>query len=335
MIRLSKLGKVKVLACACLAIVSTSLVSCGGDDEGGSANGSDSAGIIKTSDGDKKLLTSVGDVSFEYDENNKLIGVSNGYEEYEISYSPFTITCASSSGYYSEKSVISNISVNGRGAITSLKEVDTYEDDDLTEVTTTTISFSYDGAGHLTSFSGSSTEVDTEDGVKETYKASGSYKFTWSNNKIVKITQETKESDGYRYVETTEFGYDEEFQNPCNQLSESSLAESVENVEWLAYLGYLGIGGDYLPFSSYREWEDIGDDSDESGSESLYYKYSFNSDGTLASESYSSRANSKYWSTTKYSYNYLDDTRSMPTSFAASKEKARGGFSRLFIHKKH
>lgn len=339
---MDKFSKIKVFSVALMATASAGLISCGGDDdEGGSANGSDTAGIITTSDGENKLLTSVGDVKFEYDENNKLVGVTDSWDKYEVSYNPFKITKTYNynSSDYTTQEVVSDISVNGKGAITSLKAEYIYEDDDLKEVTTTTMSFSYDGAGHLTSISGSSTEVDTEGDEKETYKASGTYTLTWSNNKLVKISENTSESDGYKYVETTEFEYgDDEYQNLSHQFADNMLAETelFGDYEWFAYLGYYGNGGNYLPTSAYIESESNDDDDYHStNSESFNYKYSFNSDGTLSSESYKYNS-SKNWITRKYTYNSME-TRSMSTAVGSGKEvpqKARRGLSHLFFHKR-
>lgn len=337
---MDKFSKIKVFSIALIATASTGFISCGGDDdEGISANGSDTAGIITTSDGEKKLLSSVGNTYFEYDENNKLISVNEGQDVYEVSYNPFKITQTQNNSSYTQTEVISDISVNGKGAITSLKSVYTYDSDNSTEVTTTTMSFSYDGAGHLTSISGSSTEVDTEGDEKETYKASGTYTLTWSNNKLVKISENTSESDGYKFVETTEFEYgDDEYENQSHQFADNMLAETelFGDYEWFAYLGYYGNGGNYLPTSAYIESESNDDDDyNSTDSESFKYKYSFNSDGTLSSEAYKYNS-SKNWVTRKYTYNSME-TRSMSTAIKSDNEvprKERRGLAHLFFHKR-
>lgn len=339
MIKFSDLGKVKALTLTCIAFVSVSFISCGGDDdEGASANGSDNAGIITTSDGEKKLLTAVGGTRFEYDENDKLTGISEQYgNEYEVSYNPFTITCNGTYSYDTQSITISDISINGKGYITSLKEVSLYQSDDVKEEETTTLSLSYDGSGHITSISGNTVYKYSDSEETGTEKASGSYKFTWSSGKLVKISGTSSESDGSKYKVTVDFEYgDNEYPNLSHQFTDSMLGDALDDNGWLAYLGYIGIGGDYLPTSSYREWEDKYDDEEESGSNTYTYSYSFNSDGTISSESYKYNS-SKSWITTQYSYIGMESRTSSSTIMSSDKAstKARGGLSRLFIHKKH
>lgn len=297
----------KALAFMLSALVCFSISSCSSDDdEEISQNGSDTAGQVTGSDGEKMLITQVGNTFYSYDSEGKLTAINTSYDgTYTVTYSPFKMVREVNGSSYSEKETVYDIAVNGKGAITSLKaEYVSYSYDEIDEQSSTSYSLSYDGAGHLTGISGSTSGYYYDDGEKYSGKANGSYKLTWSNNKLTKLVCTTNE-DGEVMKEEVTFEYgDDLYPNLSHQFTNSLWGSAVEDIDVFSNIGLFGIGGDYLPIKAVCITTYTEDGETESETDTYNYSYTFNSNGTVASETYNG------YNTERYSYSSLNNIAS-------------------------
>lgn len=297
------IGRGKTLTMVLAAVVCTAMSSCSSDDEESiSQNGSETAGQVTGTDGQKWLLSSVGAYTYNYNNESKLTGISGYGYSWDVTYNPFKMVDEDKRGSYSEKQTFYDIAVNGKGYITSLKMAyESYEYDEKDEDTKTSYSLSYDGVGHLTSIKGNTSGWYYEDDEKINGSASGSYTFTWNGNKLAKIVYSEKEGS-YSEKEEVTFDYgDNQYPNPCNQFTGSLWGGAeIEDMDILGYIGFLGIAGDYLPVQAVDVYAYTEDGETTSETDTYNYSYTFNSNGTVASETVNGY-------TKRYSYKVFGD----------------------------
>ena len=321
--------------CLCLvAALATafSLASCSDDDDdGGSDEGNPNAGLIETTAGTTLLLTSVGNIDFDY-EDGKLVQIEGSYYTITVSYYPFTITVTDD--YDDDDNmtlVMSDISVNGNGYITSasISEEYSYEDKYYSESETGSgsVKCSYDGNGHLTkmtlSGSGSGKEVEDDETYSYSSSFSASATLSWSGDLLQNVScsynaSGKEDGDSWEEEEAAEIDYENStsYPNTTYQYTPnttyywSDLVIEYGIFKSLAYLGYLGKGPSYHPvsaeiegyekeFEDGEEWYSVEDDYSRS------YSYSLNSDGSVY---YSSVGSSKtYFTYSLYGVSDEDD----------------------------
>ena len=253
--------------CGLMLSASLSFMGCSSDDEEDGAPQTDNY-YITTNDGERLLLTRVGNYSFEYDSNGLLSACNLYGVRCNVSFAQNKIT--DNDGY------TANFKLNGKGYISSL----TYKNDGEYAVDICSSNFSYDGNGRLVSVSGNY----SEDGDKGNFNS----KFTYDNGRLTKvITTVSGVDEGERYseTETAVLKYDNgAVSNVLGQYS-MSLAEmyydSDEFSDALFLLGYLGKPSSYFP--SGVDWT-FADSEGGNNTSTDRFSYSFNSDGTLARE---------------------------------------------------
>lgn len=259
------------------------------DDEGGGAPKADNS-YITDANGNKLLLTQVGNDYFSYNVEGLLTGFGNSYEEGTVTYNPMKVIV--NDGYESTEY---NIGLNGSGFISSISW--SWSDDD--ETGSAKMNLSYDGSGRLTKVTGAASGTETDEG--ETYKTSEnlSATFTYSDGKLTKVSSTlTAYDDGDKYTDYEDYVYEYASDAPANTLGQfsQSLLQSWlldEDCEWAWFAGFLGNPSSYFPTSVKETYNS----SDEGHSPEVYTtkaSYSFNSNGTLSSE--------KFGSTYRYSY---------------------------------
>lgn len=276
------------------------LTSCSSDDdeEGGSAEGSATAGQVSTTDGETLYITQVGDNVFSYDDKGKIAECKvYGSDVYNFSYNPFKISRSYQGNGYTDNEEYTDISVNGKGAITSMKEYFDYtssKNEDENESGNGNLTCSYDGSGHLVSMKVTGTSTYKDDGKTVTEKSSLDYSFTWTDGKLMKIVC-TSVEDGERDVETVTFEYGDNAQrNVTKQWTDCFFGDCIEEMEWLFYLGYFGVAGDYHPTGATQV------DSDGT-TERFVYETGLNTNGSVNYTRY--KYNSNYWNNKRqYSY---------------------------------
>ena len=169
------------------ALCSVAFTSCGDDDEGGPTP----QGPTTTFAG--KLPTQVGSYTFHYDDNGRCTRVSSSYSDVlEIDYKRNIIMTDGEDDYM-------NITFNSKGYITKMSGSWNYSEGGEYEKGSGTVTFKYDGDGHLTTYSGTSKESYSFDGEKYSYTGYGNVSCTWRGGNLV--------SAEYTYEETeNEFG---------------------------------------------------------------------------------------------------------------------------------
>ena len=314
---------VAALATAC------SLASCSDDDDdGGSDEGNPNAGLIETTAGTTLLLTSVGNIDFDY-EDGKLVQIETSYFTITVSYYPFTITVT----YDGDNGtmVFSNISVNGNGYITSanFSEEYSYEGkyDSYSETGSGSVKCSYDGNGHLTkmtcSASGSGKDVEDDETYSYSSSLSASATLSWSGDLLQNVScsynaSGKEDGDSWEEEDAEEYDYENStsYPNTTYQYTPNTtggwcdLVIDYDIFYALAYLGYFGKGPSYHPVSVeiegyWKEFEDGEETDDDEVDYSLSYSYSLNSDGSVY---YSSVGSSKtYFTYSLYGVSDEDD----------------------------
>lgn len=260
-----------------IAITGSSFIACSSDDDDEvSANGNPNAGIVETETGAKYRVVQAGNLNYEYDSNGKLVSFADKYDEINVTYNPLKFV---SNDNYSS-SVISNISLNGNGYITGMKENYSHVYEKDSEKGESTIGISYDGKGHVTRINCSTSAVEIYDGEKESYKSYVDIVYTWNGDKLVKIV-ETETEDGDKYVTTYEFVYGSNaVENVSCQYVPNILILDDDNmfVNALACIGYLGKGPSVLPTGCNYSY--VEDNHKKSGTGT--YSYVLQSNGLVS-----------------------------------------------------
>lgn len=292
------------------------------DDEGGAPKADNS--YITTVDGDKLLLTSNGEHSFEYNSEGILTSFGNrnySDENYKISFNPCKIT--------DDNDHELNFRLNGAGFISEFTESFDRQEGEDSRKGVGKASYSYDGSGHLTKVVTNYTYSGTDFG--ESYYTSGKSTtiFTWKNGNLVKaVTNYEGDEDGDKFYATDTFilSYGDNA-NPLGQFSQSLervYDETIIDDSYIAdlcFVGFFGKPSNYFPqrieeqstesdgYNDYYEWDDMS--------------YFFNSNGTLAREYF-------YGSNYYYSYSnapYVSRSAAKAAPFTAPQKRAkRHGF---------
>lgn len=312
------------LVLASLLALPMTFTSCSDDDdEGGSAKPSNSE--ITTDNGDKVRLTKLGNYyTFDYDEEGRPVKI--GY--YDIDYDKGILYSAE---YNDDEQV--TFKLNGSGFVSNVNME--WEDSDgssYTEKGNGTINLSYDGSCRLNKITANGSYSGTEDGEKYYVSESITSTLTYNNGKLTKIvldltTDEDGEKTKYKEIYTIE--YEDAQENSLAQCTYSIgdiFGDYEYYLKFLYYVGMLGKPTSYLPTKiSYESYED--GEMEEHNSKAV--SYSFNSDGTLKSET--------YWSTVYYSYSsVLSEAKAFVSkSPIAVPEKAsrRHGFFRSRLNR--
>lgn len=318
----SVVNKGSLLTLALVALGCVGFSACGSDDDnngnddnggGGGTSTGLTAGRVEANDGSVLLVTRVGETTFSYDATGKLTKAYDDGDNFTVTYSPLTF--ADQNDDFSD---VYTVSFNGSGYASKMdfvcKEGDTSSDDYYDQ--DGSIAFAYDGSGHLTKLTGTSTYVYCEDGEVEKGKATMSCTFTWASSRLTKITYKA-ENPNADYSEDISFNYDGDgYENPLRQFANSYWGDCLfDDVQFLSYLGLLGKGGDYLPTS----WTKIVKYNDEEDGSQGYAKntvlsFEFYSNGSLRYEVQDG---------SRISYSYDVASASDATDASASQAKAR------------
>ncbi len=265
--------------CTMALAVGCMFTACGDDDDEGGNGDWNSGGTsqsavssaITTENGEKVLLTSVGErwdkTTFSYDEEGRCTSYDYYEESVFFSYNPFTIEYSSE---YEDEEIVYSGTLNAQGFISSITEKYNYHGYESGE---STMYYSYDKSGHLVKIIGEGTE--TEDG--ETYPWNIDYDLIWSNGNLVKIFITGSDSEE-SWTATSEIVYGNQV-NKYNQYT-VALAYTIDTelMEHLCLVGLMGKGSNYLPTQiTHKE----SDDDDEYKST---YTYELNENGTIAAE---------------------------------------------------
>lgn len=275
---------IKLFASAAVLIGGLSFASCSSDDgDAVSSEGNPSAGTVTDSNGAKYRLTKAGGISYSYDSYGKLSSIYVNGETYNASYNPFKLTSGESSN---EKDVIDNIRLNANGYITGLREVYDYTSSSVSDHEEGTASLSYDGNGHLTRITVSSSSYEIYNGEKESYSGTATLTLTWNDGKLTKVTEESTGDD--EDSSTYEFTYSNATSNPLCQYTPNILDFDLEILQALSCIGYLGKGPSVLPSSCKHE------------NRTYYYSYGKLSSGLI--DWYSKSSSSSSYTTKNYMY---------------------------------
>ena len=300
---------------AIIAMVMCLFAACSDDDEDKTPQG-------PTMTYAGKLPSKVGNYSFVYDDNGRCVQVKSGsYVLGEIDYDK---------GILISDDEEAKVSFTGKGYIKSIKASWDYKDEDGSYKGSGEISFSYNGDGQLTSYSESSSESGKEDG--ESFSFKGTYKatYTWKNGNLVKVvTEEMDTEDGEKSEAgstcTIEYG------DQKNELGQYSVGLAdvldMEDADIFAYVGMLGKASSYFPVSYTEEWyEKDSDGYENEGKHDSNMTYSFNSDGTIATEYVNGRS---------YNYSYItydeDDSLGRSSVFEDNSDAKSLNFRSFFM----
>ena len=286
-------------------------VACDDDDEIGSYNVGSM--VIETESGDQLLVTSVGSLQYEYDDDGVLTYFYDG-DAFDVTNNGTTFTYTDSYG-----TETCQLTLNGNGYITKCVNEGTYEGKSYSETWKETGNLSYDGSGHLTKVTGSYTSTEIWDDEKYNYSASFSWTCTWSDGLltsavIYEMEDDEDEGEEYEYTETFEYDYGSyDYPNAYCQFAPAIWGDPDSRFLQLSYIGMAGVGPTYLPSTvEYTETEEEGGKTySYDGSSS--YKFSFNSDGTISYQTNAKGSNKK-------SFTYEEYTGIMTRAYAAVTE---------------
>ncbi len=293
----------RFLGMALVAVVlSAGICACSDDD---ASSPSSSSAIIRTTDGDRLLLTSIKEGSdnvykFGYDDEGRCTYLYWGWYDYDISYNPYKIV--------DDEDDDLSFTFNGSGYVTKIKSSWSEKDYDYEYSESVTISISYNG-DYPTKITESYSGREVEDGDRYTYSGSATATLTWKDGNMTKMSLTYKESDSdgddwsgtgsytYKYGDT-----DNEYRQHTLALNEAY--EEIDFTEDLGFIGYFGKGTSNLPTSCEMVWEEDG----YKDTDSFTSSYTKNSDGTIKTEKI-------YGVTYTYSYTTLSsNTRSAATT---------------------
>ena len=177
-------------------LMSVGFAACGGhgdsDEEGGHGRipgGKTPAGSINTKSGQVRL-TQVDNFRFFYDEDGRISSITeHNYPEASFSYCPNKIFLGE------DGDEEATISYTNAGYVSKMNEDISFTEDGQKYSLKGTISMSYDGNGHLTSFTGSGTEKGTKNGYPYTWTTSFKATLKWSSGLLRSISYTMKEKD--------------------------------------------------------------------------------------------------------------------------------------------
>lgn len=258
-----------LVPCLAMALCSVAFTSCSDDDEGAAPKGP-----VATYNG--KLPTQVGSYNFYYDDNGRCYNISSSYDYdvVNIDYKKLIISTDDEEDYM-------HVVFNNKGYITKIYGSWNYSDGSGYERGSGTVTFKYDGDGHLTAQTGTSKESYSYDGEKSSYTGSGKVTCTWKGGDFVSARYEyTETEDGKTDTETEEYKvtYDNTLNNKTGQFPMAFTDIFGDDQYLLALVGMFGKGPAHLP--ELIECKTIyGDDG--SYNEQTYAEYGLNADGTI------------------------------------------------------
>lgn len=268
------------LVLASLLALPMTFTSCSDDDdEGGSAKPSNSE--ITTDNGDKVRLTKLDSYTFSYDEEGRPVKIGEYGSDYNIDYDKGIL--------YGDDNEEVSFKLNGSGFVSNANME--YEDSgsSWTEKGNAKINLSYDGSGRLNKITANDSYNGTEYGEKYSGSYSSTATLTYSNGKLTKLTVEgidDEDGEKTKYKEIYTIEYEDAQENllaQCTYSIGAIFGEDDEFFQLFYYVGMLGKPTSYLPTKiSYELYED--GEMEYRGSKAV--SYSFNSDGTLKSETY-------------------------------------------------
>ena len=262
-----------LVPCMAFALCSVAFTSCGDDDEGGPTP----QGPTTTFAG--KLPTQVGSYTFHYDDNGRCTRVSSSYGNVlEIDYKRNIIMTDGEDDYM-------NITFNSKGYITKMSGSWNYSEGGEYEKGSGTVTFKYDGDGHLTTYSGTSKESYSFDGEKYSYTGYGNVSCTWRGGNLVSAEytyEETENGDKDTETEDYTITYDETSDNETRQCPMALNDIFGDDMYLLSIVGLYGEGPAQLP----ERIECVGKDNyGSSYTDITNAAYGLNADGTIDWES--------------------------------------------------
>ena len=317
----------KLFGVLLLGSVALDFMACSSGDEPGGGKASSTAGILDKESGLR--LKKAGDYTIYYDDNGRIERVTEGrYATYLFGYNPNTFSYVDSWYGDEEPNEIYKVGYNGSGFLSSMNySFEDVNEDGYKESESGEASISYSN-GHVTKITMSGKGSFYEDDYRYSWTGTGSVTFTWSKNRLVKVTwKETEKGAGetWNYTEEWVYGYEDADENIYLQYTPSLAYAMEDNLDIFAYVGLLGEGPDVLPSSATYYEEETSSDGDDYTNEKTYsFRYGFNKNGSV---SYTYVNNSRY----DFSYDYAE-TRSM--AWGDSQTKVAGGkqLLKLFKH---
>lgn len=179
-----------------------------------------------------------------------------------------------------------NVTFNSKGYITGMSVKFDFSEDGDSYSGSGTISFSYDGNGHLTGYTGNSSESGVENGVHYSYTSNFKCIKTWQNGNLTKVNYEINGNEnGDQLMETMEAEF--EYGNIQNSLGQYciALAEAGHDLGCapFALAGMFGTPSAYFPTSYTESWDN---GKGYHGSQKYDCTITLNADGTIAKEGY-------------------------------------------------
>jgi len=270
-----------------------SLVSCGGDGDGG-GSASTTAGVVDKNTGLR--VKSIGSNYIYYDDNGRIDHITNRSARYDFGYNPNTIVVDEG-----HDEMEWSVHYNGSGYITSVNI--TSSDEGVSGSWSYSYNFSeqntlsYDGSGHLTKITSNGKETGVENGERYSATYTMTLVLTWRNNLLTQAVYTDKSvEDGYTETEkkTWTYAYDNDgYENIFRQYA-PSITQFFDNerTSIFACIGLMGVGPVMLPSGGevFREYSD-----EKTSTKSYTYRHTFNALGALSSVNVAG---------TSYSYTY-------------------------------
>lgn len=265
--------KIRNIAFAALCVGMLGMVSCSDDKENEPANGS-----VSVIDGTR--ITSIGDVTYSYDEEGRCNRVrAYGEDVILIDYATGVMTLPEDGEVVDMGDY--KVSFNKEGYIKTLKAEFSGNEDGVKFSAKGNIEVTYSGDGKVKEINGKVTAEASAGGQHAKMEQISTAKYTWSNGNITKVVQEITatgdEIDMNHHIEVTlEYG-DEK--NPYQQHTFGVAAYSMPaTFAFLAPVGLVGKGTENLP--TYGEVTGYGSDNNSA------IEYTLNENGSIATETF-------------------------------------------------
>ena len=310
------------------------LTSCSKDDGNGDSGAPAApAGTLAGDDAEANAevaglrLTSVGSITYNYDEAGKLVSIDN-YDNNGgqlLASNNFKVSESEESGSYTYSGTYTfNIASNH---IVSMSGQDRESGDWGSSTSNGTANISYNAKGQIATINISASENGTDDGERYSDTWNTTIVFSYASDNRLKsiISTEKGKEDGesYTYVEKDEFEYSTEYPNIFYQYT-PRVAEMIDVVgacKALALVGLYGKASSYLPTGC---TETGNEDGEEFGPYHDSFSYSLNEDGTIRrADGYS------------YSYDHVGTRAIMPFAAAESPVAEQQPVRKTFLRRLH
>ena len=299
------------IAALAAVVLMAGFTACGSDDDEGGVPSKPTAIY------GNRLLKSIGEYSFNYDENGRCTKILCYGEEFiTIDYSRSTITLEEETY---------NATFNSNGHLSRLSANINESQDGYKYKLTGNSTFNYDNAGHLTGGTSTYAAEYSEDGEYYTESGATKIKYTWSNGNVTNVylteeyTEDGEQENGTTSIDIT-YGDNE---NPYKQWTYAT-EDFMMAADAIGFIGLLGNGPELLA-KSYTETENYDGGSNTTRTKSV--SYTLNDDGTIGTE----RIGNGRYNYTYTPYNDKNEVRVQPTSGRQSTIKIG---SLLRIHQK-